>query len=167
MDILVICFQSLAVILSFFFIIFVVHQRHSLLCSYLLLYSIAVFVNEFAYLLEIKSAVIEEALMAVRFEYITQSAATAAALFFTCELFQVKIRPWLKGLYISAFIVTCTFVVTNPLHHLHYKTCFLEVREHFSVLHMEIGMIYVIHTALTLISMAVCIGVIAVAWIRD
>lgn len=167
MDILVTGFQLLAVMLSFFFIIFVVKQRHSLLCSYLLVYTIAVFLYELAYLFEIKSQVIEEALMAVRFEYLAHSAAVIASFFFTSELFRVKIRAWFRVLYISAFVVTCTFVVTNPLHHLHYTEYWLEVREHFSVLHMEIGIIYVIHTAISLASMAMCAGVIVAAWIRD
>lgn len=167
MDILVTGFQLLAVMLSFFFIIFVVRQRHSLLCSYLLVYTIAVFLYELAYLFEIKSQMIEEALLAVRFEYLAHSAAVIASFFFTSELFRAKIRTWFRVLYISAFVVTCTFVATNPLHHLHYSEYWLEVREHFSALHMEIGIIYVIHTAISLTSMAMCAGVIVTAWIRD
>lgn len=160
-------FQLLAVMLSFFFIIFVVRQRHSLLCSYLLVYMIAVFLYELAYLFEIKSQVIEETLMAVRFEYLAHSAAVITSFFFTSELFRVKVRTWFRVVYISAFIITCAFVVTNPLHHLHYTEHWLEVREHFSVLHMEIGIIYVIHTVISLASMVMCAGVIVMAWFRD
>ncbi len=167
MDILVTGFQLLAVMVSFFFIIFVVRQRHSLLCSYLLVYTIVVFLYELAYLFEIKSQVIEEALMAVRFEYLAHSGAVIASFFFTSELFRVKLKAWFRVLYISAFVITCTFVATNPLHHLHYTEYSLEVREHFSVLHMEIGIIYVIHTVISLASMTMCAGVIVAAWIRD
>ncbi|MCH5272502.1 MAG: response regulator [Lachnospiraceae bacterium] len=167
MDVLVLGIQYSTAILSLLFVVFVLHQKHSRLCTYLLLFSIAVFLNELSYLFEIRSTDIKEALMAVRFEYISQSVAVIAALFFACELFNVKIREWLRLIYVSAFCTTCIFVFTNPLHHLHYRTYFLEVRENFAVLHMEIGIVYVLHTVITLISMAVCIGVIAVAWIQD
>ena len=45
MDVVVIVIQSVAVVLSFLFIIYMVHQKQSLLCTYLLIYSAAVFLN--------------------------------------------------------------------------------------------------------------------------
>ena len=167
MDILISCLQTLAVILSFFFIVFVVHQNKSSLCNYLLLYSIAVLLAGLAYLYEINSGTVEEALMAIRFEYLGVSIATVTAFLFTCELFRVRVRLWLRVLHILAFATTCVNAATNSLHHLHYKTCSLEVREHFSIFRMEPGINYVLHTMLMFVTIAVCIGVIVMAWLRD
>ncbi|MDD6035426.1 MAG: ATP-binding protein [Lachnospiraceae bacterium] len=167
MDILIICLQTLAVILSFFFIVFVVHQNKSSLCNYLLLYSIAVLLAGLAYLYEINSGTVEEALMAVRFEYLGVSIATVTAFLFTCELFRVRVRLWLRVLHILAFVATNISATTNSMHHLHYKTCSLEVREHFSAFQLEPGISYVLHTIIMFVTMAVCVGVIIMAWLRD
>lgn len=167
MDIFVLCLQSIATVLSFLFILYVMYQKQSQLRSYLFLFSIAVFLNMLSYLFEINSKTLEAALMAVRFEYIAGSTATIASVFLVCEMFQVNFRRWLRLVYISAFVVTCSLVCTNDLHHLHYTSCSLEVRKYFSALQIEIGVVYLIHTVIMLLSMAVNIGVIAMAWLRD
>ncbi len=167
MDILIVALQYVSVVLSFGFITFVAYQKKSALCSHLLLYSIAVLVNGLAYLFELKSNVIEEALMAIRFEYFGLSTATIAALLFICELFQVKLKHWVRGATVFAFFASCVLVVTNEYHHLHYKETSLEVREHMAVFRMVPGPHYTTHTIITLLAMGICIGVIIFAGIRD
>ena len=119
MDIFVLGLHFVCVILSFFFIRFVAYQKKSSLCNYLLLFSIAVLVNGLSYLFELKSGTIEEALMAIRFEYFGLSTATIAALLFICELFNVKLKKWIRGLVVAAFFMSCIMIVTNEYHHLH------------------------------------------------
>ncbi len=167
MDILFVGLQYVSVALSFFFIAFVSYQKKSALCSHLLLYSTAVLVNGLSYLFELKSNVIEEALMAIRFEYFGLSTAAIAALLFICELFEVKLKNWLRGLFVFAYFISCVLVSTNHYHHLHYRTASLEVREHVAILHMKPGPVYAFHTIITLSAMAACIGVIVYACIRD
>lgn len=167
MDIFVLCMQSAGAILSFLFIVYVARQRQSQLRSYLFLFSVAVFLNLLSYLFEITSKTIEAARMAIRFEYIVGSAATVVSVLFVCEMFQVNFRPWLRTVYISLFVITCSLVCTNDLHHLHYIRSSLEVREHFSALQMEVGVVYLAHTTIMLMSMAVNIGIITAAWLRD
>lgn len=167
MDIFVLCMQSAGAFLSFLFILYVARQRQSQLRSYLFLFSVAVFVNMLSYLFEITSKTIEAARMAIRYEYIAGSAATVASVFFICEMFQINFRPWLRMAYISLFVVTCSLVCTNDFHHLHYVSSSLEIRKHFSALQMEIGIVYFAHTTVMLMSMAVNIGIITAAWLRD
>lgn len=167
MDILIVCLQYVSVILSFLFITFVAYQKKSALCSHLLMYSIAVLVNGLAYLFELKSGVIEEAMMAIRFEYFGLSTATISALMFICELFKVKMKHWIRASVVLAFFISCIMVVTNEYHHLHYKDASLELREHIAVFRMVPGPHYTTHTVITLLSMGVCIGVIIYAGIRD
>lgn len=167
MDIFVLTLHFICVILSFFFIRFVAYQKKSSLCNYLLLFSIAVLVNGLSYLFELKSGTIEEALMAIRFEYFGLSTATIAALLFICELFNVKLKKWIRGLVVAAFFLSCIMIVTNEYHHLHYVSSYLEVREHVAIFRCVTGPHYVSHTVITLGSMGVCVGVILYAWVRD
>lgn len=167
MDVLVIVIQSVAVVLSFLFIIYMVHQKQSLLCTYLLIYSAAVFLNNIGYLMETQSNTLEQALIIIRFEYIGMGTAVVAALFFICELFQARIATWVRGLYIFFFCATFLLVVTNEYHHLHYSECSLELRKYFAVFHMEVGPNYIWHTILMLTSLVGCITVIVKAWAKD
>ena len=167
MDIFVLGLHFICVILSFFFIRFVAYQKKSSLCNYLLLYSIAVLVNGLSYLFELKSGTIEEALMAIRFEYFGLSTATISALLFICELFNVKLKKWIRGIVVLAFFWSCIMVVTNEYHHLHYVSMYLEVREHVAIFRSVTGPHYITHTVITLASLGVCVGVIIYAWVRD
>lgn len=167
MDIFVLGLHFICVILSFFFIRFVAYQKKSSLCNYLLLYSIAVLVNGLSYLFELKSGAIEEALMAIRFEYFGLSTATISALLFICELFNVKLKKWIRGIVVLAFFWSCIMVVTNEYHHLHYESAYLEVREHVAIFRCVTGPHYITHTVITLASLGVCVGVIIYAWVRD
>ena len=167
MDVVVIVIQSVAVVLSFLFIIYMVHQKQSLLCTYLLIYSAAVFLNNIGYLMETQSNTLEQALIIIRFEYIGMGTAVVAALFFICELFQARIATWVRGLYIFFFCATFLLVATNEYHHLHYSECSLILRKNFAVFHMEVGPNYIWHTILMLTSLVGCITVIVKAWAKD
>lgn len=159
--------QYISVLLSFFFIAFVAYQKKSALCSHLLMYSIAVLVNSLAYTYELQSNVVEEALMTIRFEYIGLCTATISAVLFVCELFHVKLKKWIRGLMVAAFFISCFIITTNEYHHLYYREAALEVRGYIGIFRMEPGPYYVVHTAVTLLSMGVCVGVIIYAWVRD
>lgn len=167
MDILMVGLQYMSVLLSCFFIAFVAYQKKSALCSHLLMFSIGVLVNNLAYTYELHSGVIEEALMAIRFEYIGLCTATISAVLFVCELFKVKLKKWVRGLMVATLVLSCFIITTNEYHYLYYKTSYLEVREHIAVFCMEPGPYYYFHTVFTLIYMGVCVGVILYAWIRD
>jgi len=167
MDIVIITIQVLAVILAFLYIIYIARQKPSMLCIYLLVYTAGVFWNTMGYFSEIRSKTIEEALMAIRFEYVGLITATIAALFFICELFQLKIRTWIRGVYIFAFVIVFIIAATNHYHGLHYTSYSLEVRKYFAVFRMEIGINYVLLTALMLCSIAGCVAIIVNAWLRD
>lgn len=167
MDILVLGLQYVSVLLSFFFIAFVAYQKKSALCSHLLMYSIGVLLNGLSYTYELHSGVIEETLMAIRFEYIGLCTATISAVLFVCELFHVKLKKWIRGLIVVSFFISCVIITTNEYHHLHYESTYLEVREHIAIFRMTPGPYYGIHSVLTLLSLAVCVGVIIYAWIRD
>ncbi len=166
-DLLVLGLQYVAVLLSFFFITFVAYQKKSALCSHLLMYSIGVLLNGLAYTYELHSGVLEEALMAIRFEYIGLCTATISAVLFVCELFRVHLKKWIRGVMVAAFLVSCFMITTNEYHQLYYAEASLEVREYIAVFRMTPGPYYSVHTAITLISMGVCVGVIIYAWIRD
>lgn len=166
-DLLVLGLQYVAVLLSFFFIAFVAYQKKSALCSHLLMYSIGVLINGLSYTFELHSGVLEEALMAIRFEYFGLCAATISAVLFVCELFQVKLKKWIRGLMVAAFFFSCLVITTNEYHGLYYKETSLEVRRYIAVFHMEQGPYYTVHTIVTLVSMGICVGVIFYAWIRD
>lgn len=166
-DILMLGIQYVSVLLSFFFIAFVAYQKKSALCSHLLMYSIGVLINGLGYTLELHSGVLEEALMAIRFEYYGLCTATISALLFICELFQVKMKRWVQVILSSLFFVTCIVITTNEYHALFYKSTSLEVREHIAIFHMVPGIYYFVHTALTLTTMGICVGVILYAWFRD
>ena len=166
-DLLVLGLQYVAVLLSFFFITFVAYQKKSALCSHLLMYSIGVLINGLAYTFELHSGVIEESLMAIRFEYIGLCAATISAVLFVCELFHVKLKKWIRGLMVAVFFFSCVMITTNEYHHLYYRSASLEVREYIAIFRMEPGPYYTVHTVFTLASMGVCVGVIIYAWIRD
>ena len=166
-DLLVLGLQYVAVLLSFFFIIFVAYQKKSALCSHLLMYSIGVLVNGLAYTFELHSGVLEEALMAIRFEYFGLCTATISAVMFVCELFHVHLRKWVRGVMVCAFLLSCFVITTNEYHHIYYAEASLEVREYIAVFRMTPGPYYTVHTVVTLISMGVCVGVIIYAWIRD
>ncbi|MBQ9767115.1 MAG: response regulator [Lachnospiraceae bacterium] len=167
MDVVVLVAQLVAVVLSFVFVVYVARQKQSFLCMYLLVYSAAVFLNALGYLYELKSKILEEALMAIRFEYLGLAVAAVSAVFFICELFDVRLRLWMRALYVLAFCTTFTLLVTNHRHHLHYKSCYLEVRELISVFHSEIGISYLIHTVLMLSSIGICVAIIIRAWLKD
>ncbi len=166
-DLLVLGLQYIAVLLSFFFIAFVAYQKKSALCSHLLMYSIGVLVNGLAYTFELQSGVLEEAMMAIRFEYIGLCTATISAVLFVCELFHVKLKKWIRGVMVAAFFVSCVIITTNEYHQLYYVDASLEVRRYIAVFRMTPGPYYTVHTAVTLISMGVCVGVIFYAWLRD
>lgn len=166
-DILFVGLQYVEVLLSCFFIAFVASQKKSALCSHLLMYSIGVLTNALAYTYELHCGTIEEALMVIRFEYIGLCTATVSAVLFVCELFQVKLRKWICGLMVGAFILSCLMITTNEYHHLFYVTASLELREYIAIFHMVPGMYYIVHTVITLVSMGICVAVIFYAWIRD
>ncbi len=167
MDILILGLQYISVLLSFFFIAFVAYQKKSALCSHLLMYSIAVLINSLAYPYELHSNVVEETLMTIRFEYIGLCTATVSAVLFVCELFHVKLKKWIRVLMVAAFFASCFIITTNEYHHLYYTDASLEVREYIAIFRMTPGPYYVVHTAVTLLSMGVCVGVIIYAWLRD
>ncbi len=166
-DVLILGLQYISVLLSFFFIAFVASQKKSALCSHLLMYSIGVLINGLAYTYELHSNVVEEALMTIRFEYIGLCTATVSAVLFVCELFHVKLKKWVRGAMVGAFFVSCFMITTNEYHQWYYKNASLEVREYIAIFRMDPGPYYVVHTAVTLLSMSVCVGVIIYAWIRD
>jgi len=167
MDILVLGLQYISVLLSFFFIAFVAYQKKSALCSHLLMFSLGVLVNGLAYTYELHSGVIEEALMAIRFEYIGLCTATISAVLFVCELFHVKLKKWIRGVMVALFFASCFIITTNEYHHLHYKSAYLEQHEVIAIFRMTPGPYYIVHSVFTLISLAVCVGVIIYAWLRD
>jgi len=167
MDRFIIGLQSTAVLMTFGFIVFVAYQKKSALCSHLLMYSVGVLVNGVSYLFELKSGTIEEALMAIRFEYFGLSAATIAAFLFICELFKVRSSHFLRASIVAAFFFTCVMNITNEYHHLFYTTTSLELRGRIGVFHMKPGPIYGVHTVITLLAMGACIGVIVYAFMRD
>ena len=166
-DILILGLQYISVLLSFFFITFVSYQKKSALCSHLLMYSIGVLINTLAYTFELHSGTIEEALMTIRFEYLGLSTATISAVMFVCELFRVRIKKWIRGLLVLIYFGSCVVVTTNEYHHLHYVSAEVEVREHIAVFRMTPGPHYYFYSCLTLVAMAICVGVIIYAWIRD
>jgi len=166
-DVLILGLQYVSILLSFFFITFVAYQKKSALCSHLLMYSIGVLLNGLAYTYELHSGTVEEALMAVRFEYIGLSTATISAVLFVCELFHVRLKKWIRGGMFAAFLMSCIVITTNEYHHLHYTSVSLEVRKHIAVFRMVPGPYYTVHTFIVLFSMSVCVGVIIYAWIRD
>lgn len=167
LDILIMGLQYIAVALSFLFIAFVSYQKKSALCSHLLLYSIAVLVNNLSYLFELRSDTIEEALMAIRYEYFGMSTAVIASVLFICELFQVRMKKWMRMVLVLVFFGSCVMIVLNKYHHLHYVSAFLEVREYAAIFHSVRGPHYTTHTVLTLLSLGICVGIIIYAWIRD
>lgn len=167
LDILIMGLQYIAVALSFLFIAFVSYQKKSALCSHLLLYSIAVLVNNLSYLFELRSDTIDEALMAIRYEYFGMSTAVIASVLFICELFQVRMKKWMRMVLVLVFFGSCVMIVSNKYHHLHYVSAFLEVREYAAIFHSVRGPHYTTHTVLTLLSLGICVGIIIYAWIRD
>ncbi len=167
MDSFVMGLQSASVVVSIGFIIFVAYQKKSALCSHLLMYSIGVLINGISYMFELKSKTIEEALMAIRFEYFGLSTATIAAFLFICELFKVRATHFLRLTMVLSFFFTCTMNVTNEYHHLFYTSTSLINRNKIAIFHMESGPIYGVHTVLTLGAMGACIGVILYAFVRD
>lgn len=167
MDILVLGLQYISVLLSFFFIAFVANQKRSALCSYLLMFSLGVLMNGLAYTFELHSGVIEEALMAIRFEYIGLCTATYFAVLFVCELFHVQLKKWIRGLMVGGFLCSCFVITTNEYHHLHYKATSLEQHEYVAIFRMTPGPYYVFHSAMSLVFLSMCIGVIIYAWVRD
>ncbi len=167
MDILVLGLQYISVLLSFFFIAFVAYQKRSALCNHLLMFSLGVLMNGLAYTFELHSGVIEETLMAIRFEYIGLCTATIYAVLFVCELFHVNLKKWIRGGMVGCFILSCLVITTNEYHHLHYKTSYLELHEYVAIFRMTPGPYYVVHSAFTLLFLSVCIGVIIYAWMRD
>lgn len=166
-DILIVGLQYASVLLSFFFIVFVAYQKKSALCSHLLMYSIGVLINSLAYTFELHTGVIEEALMTIRFEYFGLCAATVSAVMFVCELFRVRLKKWIQGLMAALLFLSCIVNITNEYHHWFYAEAYLEVREYIAVFRMTPGPYYYVHTGLTLIMMAICVGVIGYAWLRD
>ena len=167
MEILVLGLQYISVLLSFFFIAFVANQKKSALCSYLLMFSLGVLMNGLAYTFELHSGVIEEALMAIRFEYIGLCTATYFAVLFVCELFHVQLKKWIRGLMVGGFLCSCFVITTNEYHHLHYKATSLEQHEYVAIFRMTPGPYYVFHSAMSLVFLSMCIGVIIYAWVRD
>lgn len=167
LDILVLGLQYISVLLSFFFIAFVAHQKRSALCSHLLMFSLGVLMNGLGYTFELHSGVIEETLMTIRFEYMGLCTATISAVFFVCELFHVNLKKWIQGAMIGCFIFSCIVITTNEYHHLHYKMVELEQHKYVAIFRMTPGPYYVVHSVLTLIFLSMCVGVIIYAWIRD
>lgn len=167
MDILVLTLQYLCVFLSLGFITFVSYQKKSSLCNNLLLFSISVLINGLSYLFELRSGTIEEALMAIRFEYLGLCTATIFAMLFICDLFNVKLKKWIRAMVVCAFLFSSIMVMTNEYHHLHYRSATLELREHVAIFRSIPGPHYVTHTVITLGSLAVCVGIIVYAWLRD
>ena len=167
MDILVLGLQYISVLLSFFFIAFVARQKRSALCSHLLMFSLGVLMNGLAYTFELHSGVVEETLMTIRFYYIGLCTATISAVLFVCELFHVNIKKWIQGVMIGCSIFSCTVITTNEYHHLHYKTTALEQHEYVAIFRMTPGPYYVVHSAINLFFLAICVGIIIYAWIRD
>ncbi len=167
LDILVLGLQYISVLLSFFFIAFVAYQKRSALCSHLLMFSLGVLMNGLAYTFELHSGVIEETLMAIRFEYIGLCTATTCAVLFVCELFHVNLKKWIRGVMVGFFALSCIVITTNEYHHLHYKEAHLELHDYIAIFRMTPGPYYVVHSVFTLISLSVCVGVIIYAWIRD
>ncbi len=167
MDSFIVGLQSASVVISLGFIIFVAYQKKSALCSHLLMFSLGVLINGLSYLFELKSGTIEEALMAIRFEYLGLSSATIAAFLFICELFKVRASHLLRLTIVLSFFFTCIMNVTNEYHHLFYTSASVINRNGIAVFQMEKGPIYGIHTVLTLAAMGASIGVIVYAFMRD
>ncbi len=166
-DLLVLGIQYIAILLTFFFIAFVAYQEKTTLCNHLLMYSIGTLVNCLSYTYELHSGVIEEALMAIRFEYIGLCTATISAVLFVCELFHVNLKKWIQVPMVAFMFLSCFVITTNEYHHLHYKSTYLEIHEHIAVFRMTPGPHYTIHSILTLVWLGLCVGVIIYAWVRD
>lgn len=167
LDILIVGLQYVSVALSLFFIMFVARQKKSALSNHLQVYSVAVLGNGVSYLFELNSNTLEEAMMAIRYEYIGLCVATVAAFFFVCELFQVKIKRWKRIALMVAFFYSCMMVITNEHHHMQYKDAWVEIREHITLFHSVPGPHYTFHTTITLSAVGICVGTIIYAWIRD
>lgn len=167
MDRFIIVLHLVSVVISLGFIVYVEYQKKTALSSHLLMFSLGVLINNLSYLFELKSGTIEEALMAIRFEYLGLSTATIAAFLFICELFHARIPHLIRGTMVLAFFFTTTMNVTNEYHHLFYTSASIAERDGIAVFYMEKGPIYGVHTVITLASMGACIGVIIYAFMRD
>jgi hypothetical protein len=127
MDRFIIVLHMVSVVISLGFIVYVEYQKKTALSSHLLMFSLGVLINNLSYLFELKSGTIEEALMAIRFEYLGLSTATIAAFLFICELFHARIPHLVRGTMVLAFFFTTTMNVTNEYHHLFYTSLFRQL----------------------------------------
>ncbi len=166
-EIIIVGLQYVMILLSFLFITFVAYQKRTALCSHLLLCSIAVLINTLSYSFELTSGTIEEALMAIRFEYFGMSTATIAAVLFVCELFHVRVKNWVRGILVLTYFVSCMLVCSNEYHHLHYERAWIETREHIAIFRMVPGPNYIFHTVITFASLMFCIGMIIYVYVQD
>lgn len=157
----IIIIQAAAVAFGLATIVMLVFQRASFFQKLLLITSICSFLGLIAYLFELLSCNLEEALLAARFGYIGKSYAMVFFLMFVTKYCDVYLPKWLfTGLFTFSTVILA-LVLTCPWHSLYYtSTVFIKDSE---IPHLVLGkgVVYYIFMVVTLLVM---LGFIMVAF---
>jgi len=105
-------FQIIAVVLSLFSIIMLIIQKNTDISKYMLLSCICCFIENVGYLMEMRSTGLEEAMMAVRFEYIGATYILVCMVIFVCKYCRINLSEWIKWALFtfSALVLLCVWL---------------------------------------------------------
>ena len=113
--------QVLAVFLLIFSLVYVFRVGSSHMHKLMLTFTITELVHNLGYLLELTAKTEQEALIAVKVEYLGSSLVAILFMMFIFSYCAEKEHLWTERILLSCGASVILMVWTNPLHHLYYK----------------------------------------------
>lgn len=100
----------------------------------------------FAYALEIYSVTYEAMRFWLRIEYLALPLLPVFILLMAVEYCGYKVRMWMCGFLLIIPVITIVMQNTNELHYLYYTSMGVLVNNPFSVVYLQYGPFYLLHT---------------------
>lgn len=113
--------QVLAVFLLIFSLVYVFRVGSSHMHKLMLTFTITELVHNLGYLLELTAKTEQEALLAVKVEYLGSSLVAILFMMFIFSYCAQKEHLWTERILLSCGAAVILMVWTNPFHHLYYK----------------------------------------------
>jgi len=139
--------QIVAVVLSLFCIAMLLVRKNNDISKYMLLACICCFIQNAGYLSEMQSQNLDEAMMALKFEYIGGAYILTCIVFFICLYCKINISKWVEGGLFALGTAVLFCVWTYKDNTLFYTSVeFVKDSGFFPHLVMGKGILYIVFT---------------------
>lgn len=152
--------QYLAILILFVELVYVLSKKPSETQKYVVIISISTILMFVGYIVELKAATLEAAMIGTAVSYIGKPYVMLSSFLFICSYYNRRIPRWLSAL----LFVYCAFfpvlVFTNRYHHLYYATAEYVVSDAYSPLVITHGKLYNLYTFTIVGFFLLCIWVV-------